>query len=431
MRKCTKSFSLFRKYAWINLIGFSLFYNMVYIGRFNLNHSLEEIAADFQLLAYQETLLYTSLFLAYATGSLINGQLVDRYGGKKMVVLGAVFSIFANMIIPFADRWQVILCLSLINGYFQSMIWLGGIKILVNWWRSKERGLGGGIANFFSGFSHVTAYLLPSGIMLLYPGFGWRINFMIPMILMGCFLLLFYCTTKNTPETEGFSPYVEDDQLVAEKEALLHQKITLEKNSPWKYFFFRKHFLWWCGIALLSSLCRYGLLNWIPRYYAVDNGGSILSQSFSSMILPLGMAFGTLTLTWVTGRKFAHNKGLMISMSAALCGALVVIFPTMESTKMVLVGIFCTGFFLYGINGILWIYAMDEGGRAYAGMTAGILNCLAYVGAAAETFLFPAIVKAAGQMISIFIAMEALCIAMMICGIVVSEKDTKIEVELS
>lgn len=57
MEKCKESPWLFRKYAWVNLIGFSLFYNMVYIGRFNLNHSLAEISAELQLFAAQETLL--------------------------------------------------------------------------------------------------------------------------------------------------------------------------------------------------------------------------------------------------------------------------------------------------------------------------------------------------------------------------------------
>ena len=178
---------------------------------------------------------------------------------------------------------------------------------------------------------------------------------------------------------------------------------------------------------MLSSLCRYGLLKWIPLYYAVKEGGDILSPSFSNLILPLGMAFGTLILTWITGKQFYHNKGLMIIISAALCGSLVIIFPTMMSTKVVLIGIFCTGFFLYGINGILWIYAMDEGGRLYSATAAGILNCFAYIGAAAEAFLFPIIVEATGEMISIFIAMEVFCIAMVICGIVVSEKDTTLE----
>ena len=302
--------------------------------------------------------------------------------------------------------------------------------MIVNWWSGKERGLGCGIANFFSGLSHVTAYMLPAMLVVMYPQYGWRINFIIPMGIMTVFLGVFYCVTKDKPEDVKKESYIENNQVVAETERYLQQHFYEKNKNPWTYFFKREKFLWWCGVALLSSLCRYGLLKWIPQYYALESGSSILSPSFSNLILPLGMAFGSLTLTWITGKWFNNNKGLMIIISAALCGTLVVIFPTMVSTQIVLIGIFCTGFFLYGINGTLWIHAMDEGGRLYSGTAAGILNCSAYIGAALEAFLFPLIVESTGEMISIFIAMELFCIAMVICGIVISEKDTTLEAEI-
>jgi len=420
----------FHYYKWMNLIGFALFYNTVYIGRFNLNSVINQISEELNILPYQETMLYSSVFVAYAVGSLFNGRMVDRNSGKTMILLGAGVSILANVLVAVTSKWEIILILSLINGYFQSIIWISGISMLAKWWSSEDRGLGGGIANFFSGLSHVTAYILPAIIAILFPQFGWRINFILPLGAMAVFLGLFYLVTKDKPEEVKLEPYVDNNRVVAETENYLYREIYEKRKNPWKYFFTRKKFMWWCGLALLSSLCRYGLLKWIPLYYAVKEGGSILSQNFSNLILPLGMAFGTLILTWICGKRFNNSKGLMIIISAALCGTLVIIFPTMISTKVVLICIFCTGFFLYGINGILWIYAMDEGGRLYSGTTAGILNCFAYIGAAAEAFLFPVIVEATGEMISIFIVMEIFCIAMVICGIVVSEKDTTIEEEL-
>lgn len=427
MNEKTKSFQY---YKWLNLIGFALFYNTVYIGRFNLNSVLNQVSEELNILPYQETMLYSSVFIAYAAGSLFNGRIVDRYSSKVMILLGAGVSIAANVLVAGSGRWQVILILSLINGYFQSMIWISGISMLVKWWSSEERGLVGGIANFFSGLSHVTAYLIPAVIAVLFPQFGWRINFILPMGVMALFLGIFCWVTKDRPEDQGFEPYEDSNKSFVETETYLYREIYIKRGNPWKYFFTRKKFLWWCGLAMLSSLCRYGLLKWIPLYYAEKEGGNLLSQNFSNLILPLGMAFGTLTLTWISGKRFNNNKGLMITISAALCGTLIIIFPTMISTKVVLIGIFCTGFFLYGINGIFWIYAMDEGGRLYSGTAAGILNCFAYIGAAAEAFLFPVIVEATGGMISIFIVMEIFCIAMVICGIVVSEKDTTIEEEL-
>lgn len=46
---------------------------------------------------------------------------------------------------------------------------------------------------------------------------------------------------------------------------------------------------------------------------------------------------------------------------------LVVIFPMVQEEAAILTGIFFTGFALYGINGILWLYALDQGGKGVCG----------------------------------------------------------------
>lgn len=422
-------FVRYQRLKWLNLILFGLMYNTVYIGRFNLNYVLEQVSVEFNILPYQETLLYSSVFIAYAAGSLINGRLADLYNPRRMILIGSGMSILANICVAFSISWQIILVLWIINGYFQSMIWVSGINLLANWYPSDERGKSCGIANFFSGLSHVTAYLLPAAIAMIYPAVGWRANFFMPMLVMAVFLLIFYLFSKEKPETVGLEPYLEVNKPVAEKELFLKYEIRNTKRNPWVYYLKRRKFLWWCGVALLSSLCRYGLLVWIPLYYSKTYKGQLLDSNFSNLTLPLGMAAGTLILTWLTGRRFNKNKGIMVIVSAVLCGTLVVTFPTMMTPEVVMIGIFLTGFFLYGINGILWIYAMDEGGRIYSGTVAGMLNCCAYIGAALETFIFPGLLQATGTMISIFIAMELICIAMMVCGLLIVEKDTSIEVE--
>ncbi len=430
MRETTSKENRYSYYKWFNLIAFSLLYNTVYIGRFNLNNVLPQVVDEFSLLPYQQTMLSSSVFIAYALGSLINGRIVDGSSPKRMIALGASTSILANLAVSFAANWQVILLLWMINGYFQSMIWVSGMCLISKWWSSRERGLAGGLANFASGLSHVTAYVVPVAIGALFPYLTWREKFALPMSVIAFFLVIFWFLVTDEPEQNKLLNYNEDNPKVYNRESYLKREVRDRHGNPWRYFFTRSKFLWWCAIALLSSLCRYGLLKWIPIYYMGEQHSIyILNPIFSNLILPLGMAIGTLILSWLTGKIFLQNKGLMIIGSAALCGTLVIIFPTMTSPEIILICIFCTGFFLYGINGILWIYAMDRGGRIYSGTTVGILNCFAYVGAALEAFIFPAILKITGQLLSIFILMELFCVAMIICGMIVSDKDTAFEVE--
>lgn len=419
----------FHKYKWGNLAVFALMYNLVYLGRFNVNHSISALNQALELSAVQQELITGSVFAAYAVGSFINGYLADRWGAKKAVVLGGLMSGLLNIAVPVQSHWIPVLIIWLANGYFQSMIWVGGISLLANWWKEGQRGLGVGAANFFSGMSHATAYLIPVLLMALCPDIDWQQSFIIPILLLLTFVVLFSVVAVERPEDKGLAPYTIKNMRHAKREKAL-KHLACQGRPPWKYLFTQKKFLWWCGIAMLSSICRYGLLNWIPLYFTEKNGVAILSETFSNLTLPVGMAFGTLIVTWIAGTKLLNNKGIIITAMAALCGALVMIFPMVDNYQTVLVGIFFTGFSLYGINGILWLHAIDQGCRVFAGSAAGILNGFAYLGACLEGVIFPAAMKLFGYSMTVFVVMEILCIGMVICGMAASKKNTVIVPEV-
>lgn len=419
----------FREYKWISLICFALMYNLVYLGRFNVNNFMGNMGQELSLNANQQELIAMSVFVSYAVGSFINGRLADKYGAKRAVIAGGIMSAALNICVILQTNWIAILCICLANGYFQSMIWVGGISLLANWWNEGERGKGIGIANFFSGMSHATAYLIPVFLMAVYPAIEWRLHFFLPMLALLGFVYLFGSAAVEKPQDKGLEPYIISNHRHKVNEQSLAQA---ERNGkgPWRYFFTQKKFWWWCAIAMFSSVCRYGLLNWIPLYYDEQNGSAILSQTFSNLTLPVGMAFGTLIITWIAGTKMFNNKGVIVTAMAAVCGVLVMIFPMIDEPRAVLVGIFFTGFALYGINGILWLYAIDQGGRIFAGSAAGILNGFAYLGACLEGFLFPAALKLFKAPMTVFVVMELLCVCMVICGMVVSKKNTVVVPEV-
>ena len=197
----------FHKYKWGNLAVFALMYNLVYLGRFNVNHSISALNQALELSAVQQELITGSVFAAYAVGSFINGYLADRWGAKKAVVLGGLMSGLLNIAVPVQSHWIPVLIIWLANGYFQSMIWVGGISLLANWWKEGQRGLGVGAANFFSGMSHATAYLIPVLLMALWPDIDWQQSFIIPILLLLTFVVLFSVVAVERPEDKGLAPY--------------------------------------------------------------------------------------------------------------------------------------------------------------------------------------------------------------------------------
>ena len=125
-----------------------------------------------------------------------------------------------------------------------------------------------------------------------------------------------------------------------------------------------------------------------------------------------------------------NNKGVIITAMAAICATLIIAFPMIGNAQSVLVGIFFAGFTLYGINGILWLHAIDQGCRPFAGSVAGIFNGFAYLGACIEGYLFPMVIKLFDSSLTVFVVMELLCIFMVICGMKISKKNTIVEPEI-
>ncbi len=416
---------------WVTFLLFAIVYTTVYYGRFAMLYHIETIEQSLGIAEDIEGYVYSAVMLSYAIGSVFTGRWADMlHRPIILILLGTGVSFLTNILLVFVNSWRGLIFLSVLNGFFQSMIWVSGIQLVAMWWKSAQRPLSGGILNFFSGIAHIPAFFLP-GMILLTSHDRAVIQKNYSFILIICTLLLFFfLIASDHPQKAGLSHYTEDNEIIAGREAYLYQQIKLKRKSPWAFFFRGKKMWCWCGIAFLSSTCRYGLLEWVPRYYAAMDLIPIIDERFSNIVLPLGMAFGTWILTYIAGTKFSRNKGIVVILCAALCGTLIVIFPMMPSIGIVLSGIFFTGFFLFGINGIIWIYTMDRGGRIYSATIAGVLNGFAYLGTFLQEFLFRFILQQWKSWFSIFVLMELICFAIVGLGIIASEKDTNIEIEM-
>jgi sugar phosphate permease len=88
--------------------------------------------------------------------------------------------------------------------------------------------------------------------------------------------------------------------------------------------------------------------------------------------------------------------------------------------------LFMAGFFIYAINGVVWAYATDIGGRVFSGTAAGILDWAAYMGAAVQAIIFGAILDTGAWNI-LFIAVGGLCVANAVFAVLAGIGNKKIE----
>ncbi|HEX7570948.1 MAG TPA: MFS transporter, partial [Verrucomicrobiae bacterium] len=138
----------------INWFPLGMTYSFLYMGRYNLNVSKNALGS---LMTKEE---FGTIFAigttVYAFSFLINGPLVDKIGGKKGILIAAIGSSVANVLLGVLTYFVVLGRLKVnmvvaystlyaINMYFQSYGAVSIIKVKAYWFHVRERGVFGAI----------------------------------------------------------------------------------------------------------------------------------------------------------------------------------------------------------------------------------------------------------------------------------------------
>ena len=83
--------------------------------------------------------------------------------------------------------------------------------------------------------------------------------------------------------------------------------------------------------------------------------------------------------------------------------------------------LFIAGFCIYAINGIIFTYATDVGGRVFSGTCSGILNFSAYLGAAVQAVVYGFVLESSGWAI-VFVSIAAFNVIIAVLGMIGSKK---------
>lgn len=414
----------FMRGAWRYLILFSLLYCAHYCTRLNIGNAqvyMTEFSSE------DIGILSSVLFWTYGIGHLVNGRLGEIFGIRRFIMLSVVLSVACNILMGFQRSILPMAIIWGFNGFVQSMAWSPGVSSLTAWWPGDKRGFATGFANAFSGFGQVVATLMVALGFVVLPNLGWRSAFFIPAALPILMLIIYGIFAKASPENIGLPDYEEEDKNKAEHEDEM-AKIVKEKGPLYPYFHLLKQpiFLVWIFVVFASGIARYGLVTWIPKYLNETTELGAVVSLLTSTILPIGMGIGTLIVPTLTDKFCPDNRiwaSVISGIAAALCVAGVAFLNPNDNIQFILmlVCLFFAGFFIYAINGTVWAYAADVGGRVFASTASGILDFAAYMGAAIQAAVYGFILSD-GNWNAVFMSVAAFCMLIAIVSFISARK---------
>ena len=326
----------FRRRRFLNWFPLGVTYALLYMARYNLTvakTSLGELMTkeDFGIIFGAGTFVYAFAFL-------LNGPLVDRLGGRKGMLAGALGSTFANLAMgaylhhvlssgqaTTAPLRLVFSVLYGVNMYFQSFGAVSIVKVNAHWFHVTERG----------GFSGIFGTMISSGIFLAFtvnelllklaqriwpaapgPSLAWVV-FAIPAVLLFVFFLVELWLLRDRPGQAGHSDFDTGDASSGDT-----SDAPIPVFALYKRILLHPVILTVALIELCTGVVRNGVMHWFPIYaneiWALPNehalrGGALLLTMRDGTWAPLWPAlpcFGVAAISaWLATRARGGRRG--------------------------------------------------------------------------------------------------------------------------
>ena len=365
---------------WRMLLATMICYFFYYTGRQTFGFAIPGIEEELGLTKTDLGWASAGLLWAYAIGQAINGQLGDRFGGRRMMPTGAILSSILNWVVSFGQSVFGIGLPWILNGFAQSMGWAPGSRLISNWWSGEKRGLVYGLYVFSAGCASVLAFV--TSITVIEMGLGWRWIFRAPVLMLFAIGILYYFVARDHPEDLGFEADQDDSKGEEENKAAEESPETETETAIEKYrtVLSNGRFLLGCIAIGLQNLARYGLLVWVPVHFLGDDWKQAGGTKWLSVALPIGMAAGALANGWISDRYFNGNRSKAIFPFLLLASVSALVMWTLpRAHPLVIPALFTTGFFVYGPQSGFWALCPDTFGKQRAGTATGVMNFFAYL----------------------------------------------------
>ncbi|MBU1677006.1 MFS transporter [bacterium] len=268
-----------RAFAWrrfLNWFPMGLTYALLYMGRYNLTVSKNALG---DLMTKEDFgIIFGIGTVTYAFAFLLNGPLVDKIGGRKGILIGALGSCLANLgmglylhhvlATGLADNHRIRTIFTLlyaVNMYFQSYGAVAIVKVNSYWFHVRERG----------GFSGIFGTMISSGIFLAFTVNGWILDaaagagpradaakwvFFTPAALLFLFFVIEYFLLRDKPSDAGHADFDTGDASSGESDVpvpLFHVIKRILTNPI---------ILTVACIEFCTGVIRNGIMHWFPIY---------------------------------------------------------------------------------------------------------------------------------------------------------------------
>jgi len=394
---------------WRITVMASVWYSFYYLGRLDWSFCIPWIINDLKITKFEAGMGATAILWAYALGVFLSGRFADKYGARIMDTIGGVGTTIMNIVIAGLSNLNFILGALFMNGFIQGQAYASTNGMISQWYPKSKRGFATGIYATSMGISTLVVWLITGYFVTNY---GWRAAFTYPVLIFTLpITIVMFLVVRSKPEDADFPPYRETQTESISAQAEHYTQEETRGVKAWKILFANWKFMLFAAASMLMHVGRYGLLTWIPLYYAETSGVAISNIPAATVALPLGIMVGPLAAGWIADRFFRAKRYQVLNI---YMGCFIVIMLTMAHFGIKEIGLYASftllvlgGFFVLGAVGDLFAAACDFGGRKMAATAVGVVDLFNYIGAGLQGVAIGGLLQWTGNWPVVFYTLSA------------------------
>jgi sugar phosphate permease len=403
-------------------LSMGVLYLFYYFCKYNLGVATPLIQREFGFSSQSFGTVVTVFTLVYALGQFINGHLGDRLGPKAVVVTGGFGGVAANTLFGLSPHFTadaaVLLNLFVlfwaINGYFSSMGWSPGCRIMFNWFPEDRWGQWIGIYNALC--------YLGGAIVVAVAGYavdawGWPAAFLLSPAFLLAMTVAFVFLGRNAPADAGFTPEWETAVPAAPRREIRFADYVRTFVHP------RMNLAYLSGMG--GNFIRWGLMSWMVKILSdpPSEGGlgmSLVLAAWCASLMHWGGAFFSIVVGVVSDRVFGGTRWQTICASYLVGAAALAVIALGPSVPVVGIAaaLFVAGGLIQAVQTPLFSLAGDIMGKELGATGVGIMDGWMYAGASLAGvglgWVFDTYSLAAGVLLMVGVAVTCGLVAILI-----------------
>ena len=345
----------------------------------------DRIMADFNITAVAFGSLGAVYFYIYAAMQIPSGTMADTIGPRKTITMGLLFTTAGTIVMGLAPTFGVLYFGRILVSFGASVAWLSVLKVIMNWFRSREvatvTGLSGAINN-------MGQLLAATPLALLIIAIGWRMSFVTAAGMSLTVAILNWFILKDDPTKAGLPSIAEAEGRVGATPD--SEELSLSVRERMLRVLSNKR-VWPLFMVCMGTYGSYSafFLNWFIIYLMQTYGIARDYAATFALVSAVGAIIGTSSLGFISDHTRSRRTPIRFATGTSLTCFLILALwhggrPPIEAHWLLAL------FIGSGIGAMPVSFATvrDVARPEMRGMTAGVINMGAFIGAAAVQPLF-------------------------------------------